>query len=183
MKVRRGEEYSLTPARSSRRTRWGTSNSVVSMRFESCSGPGDTWRHLGGKHYFARRAAMKSAMSPGATRIAFSTRTWRSSPRAQSWYTVSRHTCRKTATSRTVNRRSEADTARSVESCSTNAAKFFVSAVIPCEQLGWLDWLIRLIPKSSSTVVSGCEELKSAGDGSWLHFESEGRGFDSLRAR
>ena len=55
--------------------------------------------------------------------------------------------------------------------------------MIPCEQLGWLDWLIRLIPKSSSTVVSGCEELKSAGDGSWLHFESEGRGFDSLRAR
>ncbi len=39
----------------------------------------------------------------GATRIAFSTRRWGSSPRPQSWYTVSRHTFRRAATSRTLN--------------------------------------------------------------------------------
>src|SRR6266851_7105731 len=56
------------------------------------------------------RCALNWARSPGATRIAFSTRMCGSSPRAQSWYTVSRHTFRKAATSRIVNRRSVADT-------------------------------------------------------------------------
>src|SRR5712692_9500758 len=112
---------------------------------------------------------MNWARSPGATRIAFSTRTWGSSPRAQSWYTVSRHTFRKAATSWTVNKPSATDTARSAESCSTNAAKIFVLAAIPCQGLEWLDSVVVRIPELSSTVVSGCEELKTVVDGPWLH--------------
>ncbi len=56
-------------------------------------------------------------------------------------------------------------------------------AVMFCDSLEGLESATWLFPEEQPPVAIFCEALKTVDDSSARHFESEGRGFDSLRSR